>query len=149
MPRKRRESNKEEKKKENTEEIDRNEDGSENDEEGASKIAEAAHSIVMDLADLLKSVLNSGLVVVGDVRLKIEDVEVPIKLRLLVTMIKKAKEEGINWWEKDPFYSKAESDQVEKLKKEKEDLKGQMAEKRTGRKSTARSKRRTIRKKKK
>jgi len=101
--------------------------------EGSSKLAKAAHSIVMDLADLLKSVLNSGLVAVGDVRLKVEDVEIPIKLRLLVTMIEKAREEGINWWETDPFYSTTESEEIQKLKKENEKLKEQAKGKKTTR----------------
>ncbi|HLN19235.1 MAG TPA: gas vesicle protein [Patescibacteria group bacterium] len=86
--------------------------------EGSSKIAKAAHSIVMDLADLLKSVLNSGLVAIGDINIRIEDVELPIKLRLLVTMIEKAEQEGINWWRTDKFYTSGNPENNNKNRKQ-------------------------------
>ena len=59
-----------------------------------------------DLAELLEKVLDKGLVVAGDIRLNIVDVELlTIKLRLLVASVDTAKRMGIDWWESDPFLS--------------------------------------------
>lgn len=59
-----------------------------------------------DLAELLDKVLDKGLVVAGDIRLNVVDVELlTIKLRLLVASVDTAKRMGIDWWESDPFLS--------------------------------------------
>ena len=51
------------------------------------------------LADILERVLNTGVVIVGDVRIKLCDVELlSIQLRLLICSVEKAQELGIPWW---------------------------------------------------
>lgn len=58
------------------------------------------------LADLLERILDKGVVIVGDIRISVVDVELlTIKIRLLVASVDKAKSLGINWWEDDPFVS--------------------------------------------
>lgn len=57
-----------------------------------------------DLADVLERVLDKGVVIAGDIRVDLLDIEVlTIKLRLLVAGVDKAREMGISWWENDPF----------------------------------------------
>lgn len=60
-----------------------------------------------NLADLLDRVLDKGIVVAGDIRVNIADVELlSIKLRLLVASVDTAREMGIDWWEHDRFLSR-------------------------------------------
>jgi hypothetical protein len=55
------------------------------------------------LADVLERVLDKGLVIAGDVRINLLDIELlTIKIRLLVASVDKAREMGIDWWEHDP-----------------------------------------------
>lgn len=64
------------------------------------------------LADVLERVLDKGIVVVGDIQVRLLDIELlTIKLRLMIASVDRAREMGINWWEGDPFVnSLAESD---------------------------------------
>lgn len=58
------------------------------------------------LADILERVLDKGVVIAGDIRVNLLDIELlTIKLRLLVASVDKAKEMGIDWWEDDPSLS--------------------------------------------
>ncbi|GHO49120.1 putative gas vesicle protein GvpJ 1 [Ktedonospora formicarum] len=57
-----------------------------------------------NLADLLDRILDKGVVIVGDIKINLIDVELlTIKIRLLVASVDKAKSIGIDWWEHDPF----------------------------------------------
>ncbi|MER6614411.1 gas vesicle protein [Streptomyces xantholiticus] len=59
-----------------------------------------------NLADILERVLDKGIVIAGDIRINLLDIELlTIKLRLLVASVDKAKEMGIDWWEHDPSLS--------------------------------------------
>ncbi|MER6348723.1 gas vesicle protein [Streptomyces sp. NPDC001532] len=59
-----------------------------------------------NLADILERVLDKGIVIVGDIRINLLDIELlTIKLRLLVASVDKAREIGIDWWEHDPDLS--------------------------------------------
>ena len=59
------------------------------------------------LADVLERVLDKGIVIAGDIKIDLLDIELlTIRLRLLVASADKAKEMGIDWWEGDPFLSK-------------------------------------------
>ncbi|WP_078887775.1 gas vesicle protein [Streptomyces sp. NRRL S-118] len=59
-----------------------------------------------NLADILERVLDKGIVIAGDIRIDLLDIELlTIKLRLLVASVDKAKEMGIDWWEHDPSLS--------------------------------------------
>lgn len=54
------------------------------------------------LADVLERVLDKGIVIVGDIQIRLLDIELlTIKLRLMVASVDKAREMGINWWETD------------------------------------------------
>jgi hypothetical protein len=58
------------------------------------------------LADVLERVLDKGIVIVGDIQVRLLDIELlTIKLRLMIASVDKAREMGINWWEGDPFVS--------------------------------------------
>ena len=58
------------------------------------------------LKDVLELVLDKGIVIAGDIQIKIADVDLlTIKIRLLVCGVDKAKEMGIDWWGHDPFLS--------------------------------------------
>ncbi|WP_311765289.1 gas vesicle protein [Streptomyces zingiberis] len=59
-----------------------------------------------NLADILERVLDKGVVIAGDIRINLLDIELlTIKLRLIVASVDKAKEMGIDWWEHDPALS--------------------------------------------
>lgn len=59
-----------------------------------------------NLADILERVLDKGIVVAGDIRIQLADVELlDIKIRLLISSVEKAKELGITWWEHDSYLS--------------------------------------------
>jgi hypothetical protein len=62
-----------------------------------------------NLADVLERVLDKGLVVAGDIRINLLDIELlTIKLRLIVASADKAEELGITWWRDDPFLTGGE-----------------------------------------
>lgn len=55
------------------------------------------------LVDVLDRVLDKGLVIAGDVKINLANVELlTIQIRLLVCSIDKAEQIGINWWRYDP-----------------------------------------------
>ncbi|NGO77300.1 gas vesicle protein [Streptomyces sp. YC504] len=59
-----------------------------------------------NLADILERVLDKGVVIAGDIRINLLDIELlTIKLRLIVASVDKAREMGIDWWEDDPSLS--------------------------------------------
>ena len=59
-----------------------------------------------NLADVLERVLDKGVVIAGDIKINLLDIELlTIRLRLLVASVDKAKEMGIDWWEHDPALS--------------------------------------------
>ncbi|HEX4468472.1 MAG TPA: gas vesicle protein [Gemmatimonadaceae bacterium] len=55
------------------------------------------------LVDILDRVLDKGLVVAGDIKINLANVELlTIQVRLLVCSIDKAEQIGLNWWRSDP-----------------------------------------------
>jgi len=68
-----------------------------------------------NLADILERVLDKGIVIAGDIQIKIADIELlTIKIRLLVCSVDKALEMGISWWQTDSFLSsKAKEAEIE------------------------------------
>jgi len=59
-----------------------------------------------NLADILERVLDKGIVIAGDIKIQIADIDLlNIKIRLLVASVDKALEMGINWWQQDPYLS--------------------------------------------
>ena len=62
-----------------------------------------------NLADLLERVLDKGIVIAGDIRIKLVDVELlTIQIRLLVCSVDKAKEIGMDWWVGNPAFQRAQ-----------------------------------------
>ena len=64
----------------------------------------AQHSISStNIADLLERVLDKGVVIAGDIRVSLVNVELlTIQLRLVICSVDKAKEMGIDWWVNHP-----------------------------------------------
>jgi hypothetical protein len=57
------------------------------------------------VADLLERVLDKGIVIAGDIRIKLVDIELlTIQLRLVVCSVDKAREMGIDWWSNDAMF---------------------------------------------
>src|SRR3954447_22794740 len=55
------------------------------------------------LVDVLDRVLDKGLVIAGDIAVNLLDIELlTIKVRLVIASVDKAKEMGIDWWQRDP-----------------------------------------------
>ncbi|GAA1937550.1 gas vesicle protein [Nocardioides marmoribigeumensis] len=64
-----------------------------------------------NLADVLERVLDKGIVIAGDIKVNLLDIELlTIKIRLLVVSVDKAMEMGIDWWRHDPMLSSGEQD---------------------------------------
>lgn len=59
-----------------------------------------------NLADILERVLDKGVVIAGDIKIQLADIDLlNIKIRLLVASVDKAMEMGINWWQQDSYLS--------------------------------------------
>src|ERR1041384_2234672 len=55
------------------------------------------------LVDILDRVLDKGLVIAGDIKINLANVELlTIQVRLLICSIDKAEQIGLNWWRTDP-----------------------------------------------
>lgn len=73
-----------------------------------------------NLADILERVLDKGIVIAGDIKIELLDIELlTIKIRLLIASVDKAMEMGVNWWETDSFLSV----QAKELERENQRLK--------------------------
>ena len=66
-----------------------------------------SHSVnSSNLSDILERVLDKGVVIAGDIKIQIADIDLlTIKVRLLVASVDRAMEMGINWWEEDSYLS--------------------------------------------
>src|SRR5262244_3199109 len=80
------------------------------------------HGRSTGLVDVLDRVLDKGLVVAGDVKVSLAEVELlTIRIRLLVCSIDKAEQIGLDWWKFDHHLSpgkQALSAENEELKKQ-------------------------------
>jgi hypothetical protein len=74
------------------------------------------------LVDVLDRVLDKGLVVAGDIKVSLAEVELlTIRIRLLICSIDKAEQIGLDWWKFDHHLSpgkQALSAQNEELRKQ-------------------------------
>ncbi|MBD1380166.1 gas vesicle protein [Metabacillus arenae] len=71
------------------------------------------------IVDVLEKVLDKGVVIAGDIKIGLADVELlTIKIRLLVASVDKAKEIGMDWWENDPYLSSKAMSQNNKMLEE-------------------------------
>lgn len=58
------------------------------------------------LVEVLDRVLDKGLVIAGDIKINLANVELlTIQIRLLVCSIDKAEQIGLDWWRTDPRLS--------------------------------------------
>jgi len=91
------------------------------------------------LIDVLDRVLDKGLVVAGDIKISLVDVELlTIRIRLLICSIDKAEQIGLDWWKFDRHLSPGKqplSGENEKLKREIRALERKLAQV-TSRRST-------------
>ena len=67
------------------------------------------------LADVLERVLDKGIVIAGDIKIKLVDIELlSVQIRLVICSVDKAKEMGMDWWVNNPvFCSQAPKGQLE------------------------------------
>ena len=79
-----------------------------------------------NLADILERVLDKGIIIAGDIRVNLLDIELlTIKIRLLIVSVDKAQEMGIDWWRNDPMLTTSEqglADENRKLRERLEEL---------------------------
>ena len=80
-----------------------------------------------NLADILERVLDKGIVIAGDIQVNLLDIELlTIKLRLLVASVDKAREMGIDWWERDEALSSLADEDGKALERENAELKARI-----------------------
>src|SRR5579863_6334368 len=84
------------------------------------------------LVDVLDRVLDKGLVVAGDIRVSLAEVELlTIRIRLIVCSLDKAQEIGMDWWKHDHYLAPGQQPQAfenEQLKKQIRALERRVAE---------------------
>ena len=70
----------------------------------AGTVPSAGRPQPANLADILERVLDKGIVIAGDIRVNLLDIELlTVKIRLLIVSVDKALELGIDWWRNDPM----------------------------------------------
>ena len=85
------------------------------------------------LADVLERILDKGIVIAGDIKIKLVDIELlTIQIRLMIASVDKAKEMGMDWWTTNPnFCSNAatprQQDELAELQRRVEELEGMNA----------------------
>jgi hypothetical protein len=76
-----------------------------------------------NLADILERVLDKGLVIAGDIRVNLLDIELlTIKLRLVIASLDTARQVGINWWESDPWLNAQAADRAAGKSRDQQEL---------------------------
>ncbi|QJC56599.1 Gas vesicle structural protein [Polaromonas vacuolata] len=81
-------------------------------ENNSNSMTHATHSAT--LADVLERILDKGVVIAGDIKIKLVDIELlTIQIRLLICSVDKAKEMGIDWWMTNSYLSSGAKEQDE------------------------------------
>src|ERR1700737_2589697 len=81
------------------------------------------HGRSTGLVEVLDRILDKGLVVAGDIKVSLAEVELlTIRIRLLICSIDKAEQIGLDWWRFDHHFSPGK----QMLSAENEDLKKQI-----------------------
>ncbi|AKU95003.1 putative gas vesicle synthesis protein [Labilithrix luteola] len=82
--------------------------------------------------DVLDRVLDKGLVIAGDIKISLAEVELlTIRIRLIICSLDKAQEVGLDWWKTDPHLSSGQAPLLtenESLREEIEILQHKLAE---------------------
>ena len=61
-----------------------------------------------NLADVLDRMLDKGIVIAGDIRIRLVEVELlTISIRLVISSVERAREMGIDWWCHSTFLTSA------------------------------------------
>mgnify|MGYP001795284319 CR=1 FL=1 len=72
-----------------------------------------------NVADLLERVLDKGVVIAGDIKVSLLDIELlTVQIRLVVCSIDKAKEMGMDWWANSPVFASASESKEQKEERE-------------------------------
>jgi hypothetical protein len=100
---------------------------------GTRDYLQKTHPRSDSLADVLERVLDKGIVIAGDIQIRLLDIELlTIKIRLLVASVDKAREMGINWWESDQYITQlddvADKGELNELTRRLEALEGRISE---------------------
>src|SRR5436853_7663114 len=94
-------------------------------------ISREGHGRSTGLVEVLDRVLDKGLVVAGDIKVSLAEVELlTIRIRLLICSIDKAEQIGLDWWKYDHHLSpgkQALSAENDELKKQVRTLERQLA----------------------
>jgi hypothetical protein len=92
----------------------------------SSQMGQSARPQPANLADILERVLDKGIIIAGDIRVNLLDIELlTIKIRLLIVSVDKAQEMGIDWWRNDPMLTTSErglADENRQLRERLEEL---------------------------
>ena len=57
-----------------------------------------------NLADVIDRILDKGVVIAGDIRIRLVEVDlITINIRLLISSVDKAREIGVDWWTRSSF----------------------------------------------
>ena len=71
-----------------------------------TSLSTEGHGRSSGLVEVLDRVLDKGLVVAGDIKVSLAEVELlTIRIRLLICSIDKAEQIGMDWWRTDPRLS--------------------------------------------
>jgi len=72
-----------------------------------AKASTMQHSVdSTTLADLLERILDKGIVIAGDIKISLVEVELlTIQIRLVICSVDKAIEMGMDWWRTNPAFS--------------------------------------------
>jgi|GEM_PF-283711 len=69
-----------------------------------------------NLADLLERLLDKGVVISGDIRIKLVDIELlTIQIRLVICSVDRAVEMGMDWWRHNQYFQKGTSEDGSQL----------------------------------
>jgi hypothetical protein len=88
------------------------------------------HARGAGLVDVLDRVLDKGLVIAGDIKVSLAEVELlTIRIRLLVCSLDKAEAMGLDWWKHDRYLSPGAntSAEVQRLRDQVKHLESELA----------------------
>jgi len=75
------------------------------------------------LADVLERVLDKGVVIAGDIKIKLVDIELlTIQIRLMIASVEKAKEMGMDWWMTNPEFTSQADPECRRREEERRQL---------------------------
>lgn len=100
----------------------------------AVETAVARSSGTTNLAEILERVLDKGIVIAGDIKVSLGEIELlSIQIRLVICSVDKAREMGMDWWVGNPAFSsqarkELETESLSRIEKRLEKLEGMLSE---------------------